>query len=135
VEAYQFWWCFQRWRSGDRQAVPEKSRWKRLDAQLAAEQDRVLRAIGRRLAELRAGKELTQEELAEQLGIAWKYWQRLEAGLHSLSVAQLVKLARIFDVAVTDLLRPPRSMARNPGRPPKGSTVARSHRKAVKRRR
>jgi transcriptional regulator with XRE-family HTH domain len=81
--------------------------------------DQLLRRIGRRIAELRGERELTQEEFAGRLDFSVKYTQRVEAGRQNLSVGSLVKLANTLDVAVADLFKKPRTLRANKGRPPK----------------
>ncbi|MBI3073009.1 MAG: helix-turn-helix transcriptional regulator [Deltaproteobacteria bacterium] len=81
--------------------------------------DRVLRAVGRRFAELRARRGLTQETLAERIGVSLKYLQRIEAGRENLTLKSLVELANTFRVKVDDLFRRPVSLAVRRGRPRK----------------
>lgn len=79
--------------------------------------DRVLRALGRRVAELRRDAGLTQEQLAENLGYSTKYLQRIEAGRHNLSVRSLVLLAHEIGVTTATLFDRPASMKVQVGRP------------------
>lgn len=80
--------------------------------------EKVLRDIGRRVAELRREKKLTQEQCAEHAGFALKYLQRIEAGRENLTVRSLVKLANLLGVRMVQLLRAPRSRVVRRGRPP-----------------
>jgi transcriptional regulator with XRE-family HTH domain len=93
--------------------------------------EEVLRDIGRRVAELRRAKRLTQEQCAEGGGFAFKYLQRIEAGRENLTVRTLVRLAAFFGVSVGHLFRAPRSRIVRRGRPPMSkpaSTRSRRHR-------
>lgn len=81
--------------------------------------DRVLRNIGRRLAELRADRGLTQDQLAERLSISTRYVQNVEAGRVNVSVRALVEWANTLRTALAALLESPRSRRSRPGRPPK----------------
>ena len=82
------------------------------------ELERAQRAVGRRLAEERRRLGLTQEALAEKLGVSAKYLQRIEAGRQNLTLGSLVTLARALGQQALDLLRPPRKLDRPPpGRP------------------
>ena len=82
------------------------------------ELERAQRAVGRRLAEERRRLGLTQEALAEKLGVSAKYLQRIEAGRQNLTLGSLVTLARALGKKPLDLLRPPRKLDRPPpGRP------------------
>lgn len=78
------------------------------------------RDIGRRVAELREARGLTQAELAEVIGISSHYMQRLEAGAHALTLRTLTWLADAFKVDARELLDPPLTRAPRPaGRPRK----------------
>jgi transcriptional regulator with XRE-family HTH domain len=53
--------------------------------------------LGKKLAELRKKKGLTQEKLAELAGVHWTYIAKMEAGDRFPSSRLLLKLADIFD--------------------------------------
>ena len=78
----------------------------------------VTHGVGRRIAELRADAHLTQEQMAEQLGVSLKYVQRVEAGRENLTIRSLVRFANILGVEVAELFAPPRSHEVRRGRPP-----------------
>lgn len=80
---------------------------------------RVLKDIGRKIAELRGAADVTQEALAEILGWSLKYQQRVEGGRENLTTGTLVKIANALGVPVAHLFRAPRSRQVRPGRPPK----------------
>lgn len=81
--------------------------------------DRLLRDLGRRFAEIREDRGLTQDQMAERLGISTKYLQRIERG-RSMTLLTLIDLANRLRVGLADLLfKPPRSRARRVGRPRK----------------
>ncbi len=63
------------------------------------------RAVGRRIAELRRLRGLTQETLAARVGMATKYLQRVESG-HNVTLRTLGVVAHALDVAPHELLRP-----------------------------
>ena len=80
----------------------------------------LLDRVGRRVAEIRAGRGWTQEQFAERLDVLPGYVARIEGGRENLSVESLVKLALELRVEVADLLSAPASRARRrPGRPKK----------------
>ena len=112
-------WCY-----GVRRAVtvgPCKNRGD--DAPEPQEPDRVLKDIGRRIAEIRSARGLTQEAFAEQiLGVSLKYVQAIESGRENLGVASLVNLANRVGVRVIDLFAAPASRAVARGRPSKRPT-------------
>ncbi len=60
-------------------------------------------AFGRRLAELRVNRQLSQESIAEALGVTRMTVVQMEKGLHSPGAEQLAKLAAVFQVQVADL--------------------------------
>jgi transcriptional regulator with XRE-family HTH domain len=78
----------------------------------------LVRRVGRRIAELRQRAGLTQEELAEQLGVGWRYLSRAERG-ENLTLRTLAKIANVFGVEAKSLLNKPRNMSVKPGRPKK----------------
>lgn len=84
----------------------------------SADPDRVVLDVGRRIAEGRVARQLTQEELAEELGLNIKYLQRIERG-QNLSIRSLVQIANVLRLSVADLFAPPTSRRRRVGRPPR----------------
>jgi len=87
----------------------------------AARADDVLRDLGRRVAELRASRGLTQERFSEDADITVQYLQRVEAGRENLTVRSLVRLANLLHVSITDLFAAPAKREARPGRPRKRS--------------
>ena len=83
----------------------------------AVRADDVLRDLGRRVAELRATRGLTQEKFAEEADITAQYLQRVEAGRENLTVRSLVRLAALLHVSITDLFAKPALREVRPGRP------------------
>ena len=73
--------------------------------------DEIIRDVGRRVAELRAARSLTQAQLAERADVSLKYLQRVEAGGENLTIRSLVKLASLLGVGVRELFDSPRSRA------------------------
>ncbi len=60
--------------------------------------------LGKRIKELRKRKDMTQEKLADMLGITYKAVSKWECGMTSPDVAMIVPLARILDVSTDELL-------------------------------
>jgi len=86
---------------------------------MAADGDRLLKSVGRRFAELRIQRRLTQAQLAERLGVSVPYVASVEAGNENLTLRSLAKLAKLLGTRPVELLRAPRTRkARKPGRPP-----------------
>ena len=84
-----------------------------------SEADRVLKAVGRRIAELRADLGVTQEDFAVKLRVSTNYIRLVERGRQNLTLTTLARFAKAFAVAIPDLFVPPRTMRATPGRPPK----------------
>jgi len=75
--------------------------------------------IGRRIAELRAASDMTQERFAEKAGITPQYLQRVEAGNENLTIRSLERFSVLLDVPVVDFFQMPLDLSRRPGRPRK----------------
>jgi DNA-binding XRE family transcriptional regulator len=65
----------------------------------------VLRTLGNRLRYLRKVRQLRQLDV-EDLGLSYKYYQRLEAGQVNPTLLTLHRLAVAFEVSIRDLLAP-----------------------------
>lgn len=59
--------------------------------------------FGKRIKELRKQRNLTQEELSEKLGVFQKQIGNIETGTTFTTMANLTKLAEVFDVDIKDL--------------------------------
>ncbi len=59
--------------------------------------------LGRRIRRIRVERKLTQEELAERLGISCQQLQKYESGINRVSAVRLVDLARVLNVGVAAL--------------------------------
>jgi transcriptional regulator with XRE-family HTH domain len=85
-------------------------------AKVAARQAKTL--LGYRVAELRRELNLTQEELAEQMGCGPRQVQRIEAGQANLTLDAIVALANALRTELALLFAAPRSRPRRAvGRP------------------
>jgi transcriptional regulator with XRE-family HTH domain len=84
---------------------------RRLDPQ------QVLRNVGRRVAEIRWERGLTQEEFAAELKISTKYVQKIEMGRTNMTLHTLVEWANRLGVDPAEFLRPTADGVRK-GRPP-----------------
>ena len=63
------------------------------------------KTLGAAIADLRKAKNMTQLELAEQMGVTDKAVSKWERDLSCPDVNSLPKLAEIFDVTVDELMR------------------------------
>lgn len=79
--------------------------------------DRLLRNMGRRVGELRRVRQLTQEQLAERLGLSPRYVQQIESGDANPSIRALCEVAGQLHADFQDLLTQPTSEKPRPGRP------------------
>jgi transcriptional regulator with XRE-family HTH domain len=59
--------------------------------------------LGRRIAELRRSRKLTQESLAEALGCSVEFISLVERGVNSPSVGSLENYAKVLKVSVREL--------------------------------
>ena len=64
---------------------------------------KILEKLGKRLKEIRLSEELTQEALAEKVGIHPTYVGKLEAGKSNLSVKLLFKISRALNVNLSQI--------------------------------
>ncbi len=83
----------------------------------AADPERVARAVGRRVAELRIERGWTQEAFAERLRVSIQYLRRIELAQTNVTLAQLVKLANGLRVPPKALFEAPESLVVRRGRP------------------
>ena len=63
--------------------------------------------IGQRIRRMRASRRMSQDQLAERLGISCQQVQKYESGGNRISASRLVEVARELNVAVGDLLVDP----------------------------
>jgi transcriptional regulator with XRE-family HTH domain len=59
--------------------------------------------LGKRVAQLRRAREMTQEQLAEALSCSVEFVSLVERGVNAPSVAGLEKFAKVLKVQVRDL--------------------------------
>ena len=59
--------------------------------------------IGEKIRELRRAKDMTQEELASALGVAYQTVSKWETGVTSPDLGLIVPIARLFQVTTDEL--------------------------------
>ena len=64
----------------------------------------LVRAVGQAIASRRAAAGLSQEKVAETLGITREAVSRMETGVAVPTVVRLAELAEVFDCGIEDLL-------------------------------
>jgi transcriptional regulator with XRE-family HTH domain len=69
--------------------------------------ERLLHDVGRRVAEMRVERGLTQERLAEVLGVSTSWLKRVEAGEENLGLRTMAKLANTLHAPVGAFLAAP----------------------------
>ncbi len=82
--------------------------------------ERVCRNVGRRIAELRKARGLTQEQFSVLLGTSFQWVSQLEAG-RNMTLHSLVRITNALHVPLEELLVVPRASTptRRVGRPRK----------------
>jgi transcriptional regulator with XRE-family HTH domain len=75
-----------------------------LAAPMAANEEQFFKALGARIAELRKEQGLSQQALAEQLGIAQQTYAHYEVARARVPASMLPQLARLFGIGVDELL-------------------------------
>ena len=60
--------------------------------------------LGKRIKKIRKSKGITQEQLAENIGLSTQYISNLETAKSKGSLETIVKIANIFEVSVDELL-------------------------------
>jgi len=66
---------------------------------------------------------MTQEALAEKIGVPSRYLQKVERGEVNVTVATLLKFAHALDVEVPELMQRARLTPSRPGRPKRRQTT------------
>lgn len=61
--------------------------------------------LGSRIKALRSANNLTQEQVADQIGISRQKYARIESGVNSVTLDILSKVAEIMGVTVGDITR------------------------------
>jgi len=59
--------------------------------------------LGKKIRELRSANQMTQEEIAERLGISRQKYARIENGTNNITLEILTRIASILDVTVSDI--------------------------------
>ena len=68
------------------------------------EDHRLAKLVGKSIANRRIEKGLTQEEVAERLGVGYEAISRMERGVIMPTIAKIIQLAEVFDTPVDTLL-------------------------------
>jgi transcriptional regulator with XRE-family HTH domain len=63
--------------------------------------------FGKRLRKLRRNKDITQEQLAEMIGVSVDFVSKMERGLNAPSFETMQKIAAILEVDASEFFTPP----------------------------
>jgi transcriptional regulator with XRE-family HTH domain len=63
--------------------------------------------FGKRLRKLRRNKDLTQEQLAEMIGVSVDFVSKMERGLNAPSFDNIQKIAAVLEVDASEFFTPP----------------------------
>lgn len=63
----------------------------------------IQKLIGKRIKMYRMAKGLTQENLAEKIGLSRNYYSAAERGIYSLSIDKIVEIINILDCTADDI--------------------------------
>ena len=66
----------------------------------------IAKAIGVEIVRLRHSHKITQQKLADLVGLSVQQIQKYEYGESNISVIRLLKISEVFDVCIHTLLRP-----------------------------
>lgn len=74
-------------------------------------------AVGRRIQELRRSKKLTQQGVADAMGMEVSNYARIEGGRANVTLDSLVRIANALDTPILSLFKAPKSLEVPKGRP------------------
>lgn len=77
----------------------------------SAEAEATRRAIGRRLAAVRARQGLSVRRAAELAGLSRSFVAMVEKGASEIAVSRLIRLANVYNIGISDLLDGPAALA------------------------
>ena len=63
------------------------------------------KVLGNRIKALRSAKNLTQEQVADQIGVSRQKYARIENGVNSITLDILSKVAEVLGVTVGDITK------------------------------
>lgn len=79
--------------------------------------ERLLKEVGRRIAELRSARKLTQEALAERIDVGVRYIQEVEAGRQNMTLKTLALFAAKLRAPACAFFESPTTKTPPRGRP------------------
>jgi len=70
--------------------------------------------VGRRVRTFRLQKGLSQEKLADQLGVTFQQVQKYEKGTNRIAAGRLQRIAEILEIPITEFFMPDRGVSTAP---------------------
>ncbi|WP_018341516.1 helix-turn-helix domain-containing protein [Cytophaga aurantiaca] len=71
-------------------------------------------SIGQKIRRIRASLDLTQDNLAYELGITKSAYSKIERGETNVSINRLAEIAKILEVDIVDFFKDPENTAGDP---------------------
>lgn len=71
-------------------------------------------SIGQKIRKIRASRELTQDNLAYELGITKSAYSKIERGETNVSINRLTEIAKILEVDIVDFFKDAENTAGDP---------------------
>jgi len=68
------------------------------------EKSQLLINLGLKIKELRAKKNISQQELSDLIGVKRQYISQIETGDYNVTIDTLNKIANAFEISISDLL-------------------------------
>ena len=68
------------------------------------EKSQLLINLGLKIKDLRAKKNISQQELSDLIGVKRQYISQIEAGDYNVTVDTLNKIATAFEISISELL-------------------------------
>lgn len=68
--------------------------------------------VGKQIRRIRQGKELSQENVAEELGITKGAFSKIENGTTNVPLARLLQVAKVLEVDITEFFRDSKAVSK-----------------------
>ena len=66
--------------------------------------DALLKQVGKNIANFRKSNALTQRDVADQIGITYRYFQSIESGNANMTLATVFRISQFFGVPFFELI-------------------------------
>ena len=68
--------------------------------------------VGKQIRRIRQGKELSQENVAEELGITKGAFSKIENGTTNVPLARLLQIAKVLEVDITEFFKDSKAVSK-----------------------